>query len=315
MATTTIYSSTGDIAVRVSNANFATARAATSGATSGGASTYASVGLESGTTYNFYIPFFMFDTSVISTAENINAAVMSIFLVGDNSGTAANQYTICQSTQATWNSPVGDDFDQRGSVECATRLNRKVSTETGYEDFTFTATGRGKIARSGETNPASASASGKSQFTLMYAKDLDNSAPATNDYNQVYFSDEAGTTRDPKLVVTTTLAPIYASGFGDSAANGTYTDDGTYDSQPRWVNGAGTRWIRSSAGGSPRWYIATTNSGAGTGAIYYDNNLISSDPFPYSGGVSWVDAGGGAPLGVVSQTAPAATFRPKVCIF
>lgn len=95
------------------------------------------------------------------------------------------------------------------------------------------------------------------------------------------------------------MSSVYASGFGDASTNGRYDDDGTYDGQPRWVNSSGTRWIRSSAGGSPRWYIATTQTGAGTGAIYYDNNLIAADPFPYSGGVSWVDAGGGAPLGSV----------------
>lgn len=208
MASYTIFSSTGDIAVRVSNANFATARGASSGSTSGTTSTYLSVGLES-TTYNFYIGFFMFDTSVIDVAETVTAAVLSIYLVGDNAGTAANQYTICQSTQATWNSPVGDDFDQRGTVESATRKNRKVSTESGYEDFTFTATGLGHIAKNTQTNPASASASGKSQFTLAYAKDLDNSAPTTNDYNQVYLADQVGTTNDPKIVVTTTIPSTF----------------------------------------------------------------------------------------------------------
>ncbi len=218
MASYTIYSSTGDIAVRVSNSNFATARAASSGTTSGTTSTYLSVGDE-GVPYNFYIGFFMFDTSVIASSETITAATMGLSLVGDNAGTAANQYTICQSTQATWNSIVGDDFDQRGSLEMATRINRKVSTETGYETFTFTSTGRGQIARSGETKPASASASGKSQFTLMYAKDLDNSAPATNDYNQVYLADEAGTTRDPKLEVTTSSSIAYDI----VAALGTFT--------------------------------------------------------------------------------------------
>lgn len=98
------------------------------------------------------------------------------------------------------------------------------------------------------------------------------------------------------------MATIYSSGFGDSASNGTWTDDGTYDGQPRWVNGAASRWVRSSAGGTPRWYVATTNAGAGTGSIYYDNNDIATDPFPYSVGVSWVDNGGGTPLGSFSTT-------------
>lgn len=205
MASYTFYADASDISVRNSNANFATARNAASGTTSGSGSstTYASCGLESGTTYNFYIVFYPFDTSSIPSSETVTAATFSFSLVGDNSGTAANQWAVTQSTQATWNGVAGGDFDQRGTLELATRQNRKVSAETGYQDMTFTSTGRGQIARSGETKPASASATGKTQLVMAWAKDLDNSAPAGNDYNQVYLSEQTGTTNDPKLAVTT----------------------------------------------------------------------------------------------------------------
>lgn len=222
MATYTFYADASDIAVRNSNANFSTARNAASGTLSGGgaSTTYASVGLESGTTYNFYIVFYPFDTSSIPASEPISDAVFSFSLVGDNAGTAANQWAVTQSTQATWNSIIGGDFDQRGATDGATRVNRKVSTETGYQDMTLTATGRGWIAKSGITNPSSASASGKTQLVMAWAKDIDNSAPATNDYNQVYLSEQTGTTNDPKLVVTTVVPYSMAASAGSFTLTG-----------------------------------------------------------------------------------------------
>lgn len=224
MASYTIYSNAGDGAIRKSDANFTTARSATDGdsVATGGSTGYTSCGLESGTTYNFYIGFFMFDTSVIASSETIDSATFSFSLTGDNSGTAGNQWAVTQSTQDTWNSITTADYDQRGSTEGATRANRKVSTETGYQDFALNTTGKSWIARSGETKPASASATGKTQVVMAWAKDLDNSAPATNDYNQIYFSEQTGTTNDPKLVIETTAGPTYtlAMGTGTFALTG-----------------------------------------------------------------------------------------------
>lgn len=203
----TFYSDTGDGSIRASNASFSTARSATTGTVQGGSSHYLSCGLEGGSTYNFYMGFFMFDTSAIGASDTISDAVFSLYLVGDNAGTAGNQYGVTQSKQATWNSLASGDFDDRrdsisSGTEGATRKNRATGSTSGYEDFTLNATGRGWIARSGETKPASASASGKTQLSLAWAKDIDNSAPTTNDYNQVYSADQTGTSNDPKLVVT-----------------------------------------------------------------------------------------------------------------
>jgi hypothetical protein len=203
--TTTVYSDAGDGTIRKSNSNFTTARSAADGDSTqtGVASAYASVGDE-GVPYNFYIPFFMFDTSGVPSGDNISAATMAFSLVGDNSGTASNQFCLLQSTQATWNSLTTADYDQRGYLGSvgAARLTRPVGSETGYQTFTLNATGIGWIAKSGQTNPASASASGKTQLVVSFAADVDNSAPSTNDYNQIYFSEQTGTTNDPVMVIT-----------------------------------------------------------------------------------------------------------------
>jgi hypothetical protein len=63
-------------------------------------------------------------------------------------------------------------------------------------------TGIGWIAKSGETKPASASATGKTQLCIVFAKDYDNQQPGTFDYTQLRFSEYSGTANDPKLVVT-----------------------------------------------------------------------------------------------------------------
>lgn len=210
----TFYSDTGDGSIRQSSANFSTVRSATTGTVQSGTSHYLSCGLESGTTYNFYMGFFMFDTSAIGASDTISDAVFSVYLVGDNAGTASNQYGVTQSKQGIWNNLASGDFDDRrdslnSGTEGATRKNRVTGSTSGYEDFTLNATGRGWIARSGETKPASASASGKTQLSIAWAKDLDNSAPTTNDYNQVYAADQTGTANDPKLVVTHSSATTY----------------------------------------------------------------------------------------------------------
>jgi hypothetical protein len=206
MASYTVFSDAGDATVRMSSGTFSTARDALTGlSVVNTATAYQSVGLEGGATYNFYIPFFMFDTSVVPSTETVASATLDFSLVGDNSGTASNQWCLTQTTQATWNSLITADYDQRGHLgsEGAARVTRKVSTETGYQTMTMNATGSGWIARNGETKPASASASGKTQLAVTYTADIDNSAPTTNDYNQLYFADQAGTTNDPKLSITT----------------------------------------------------------------------------------------------------------------
>lgn len=251
MTVTTVFADAGDGNVRARSTVFATVRAAASAnEITGGATGYASCGLEV-STYNFYCPFFMFDTSAIPATDTISSAVYSHALAGDSAGTAANQWTVCQGQQTTWNSLVIGDYDQRrnsidGGAEGATRQNRAVSTETGYVDFTLNATGIGWIARSGETKPATASATGKTQLVVAYAKDLDNSAPTTNDFNQVYFAEEAGTTNDPKLVVThvvgefTKLEPQYLLANTLFAAGTALQTFLTKWDSTEWDDGAGT---------------------------------------------------------------------------
>lgn len=199
--TSTFYADAGDIAIRKANATWATVRSATAGdSTVNTSPTY--VGWEKeGAVYNGYQPFHPFDTSAISASDTISAATFSIYLNGDNTVADSQQLSISNSTQATWNSMGTGDFDQRGSTEGMTRINCPTGATSGYLDFTLNATGRGFIARNGETIPGSASASGKTQLAIRWSSDLDNSTPTNRTYMQIRMSEAAGTTSDPKLVV------------------------------------------------------------------------------------------------------------------
>jgi len=199
--TSTFYADAGDISIRKADATWSTVRGATAGdSTVNTSPTY--VGWEKeGAVYNGYQPFHPFDTSAISASDTISAATFSIYLNGDNAVADSQQLSIANSTQATWNSMGTGDFDQRGSTEGCTRFNCPTGATSGYLDFTLNATGRGFIARSGETIPASASASGKTQLAIRWSSDLDNSTPTNRTYMQIRMSEATGTTSDPKLVV------------------------------------------------------------------------------------------------------------------
>lgn len=207
--TSTFYSDAGDISIRKANATWSTVRSATAGdSTVNTSPTY--VGWEKeGSVYNGYQPFHMFDTSTISASDTISSATFSIYLNGDNAVADSQQLSIANSTQATWNSLGTGDFDQRGSTEGCTRVNCPTGATSGYLDFALNSTGMGFVARSGETIPGSASASGKTQLAIRWSSDLDNSTPTNRTYMQIRMSEAAGTSSDPKLVVEHAAASTF----------------------------------------------------------------------------------------------------------
>ena len=84
-----------------------------------------------------------------------------------------------------------------------------TGTTSGYLDFPLNATGLTFIARSGETIPGSASASGKTQLAIRWSSDLDNSTPTNRTYMQIRTGDYSGTSSDPKLVVEHAAASTF----------------------------------------------------------------------------------------------------------
>jgi len=203
--TTIVFADEADALVRVEgDASWATAYGqSTADAVHNNSSGYFVVG-DAGSTYELFIPFFMFDTSVVPSSDTISSASFTFTLRGDNSGTASNQWVLTQSEQATWNSIVASDFPLRGMAgsQASDPIDRIVaSSASGPQTIDLNATGISLIARSGETIPASASASGKTQFALTATADTTNTAPTTYDYNEIYFATNAGTTDDPFLTI------------------------------------------------------------------------------------------------------------------
>lgn len=205
--TTVVYSDAGDGIVRASNNTWATLRAASAGSSVNNNSPAYCAWEKEGAFFNGYQPFFMFDTSVIPATDTISAATFKLSLNGDNDRNDSQQLSITNSTQATWNSIDTGDFDQRGgSTEGMTRINCPTGATSGYIDFALNATGLTFIARSGETIPGSASASGKTQLAIRWSSDLDNSTPTARTYMQVRTANAAGTANDPYLTIDHTAS-------------------------------------------------------------------------------------------------------------
>lgn len=200
--TSTFYSDAGDCVIRKASSSWSTVRSASAGdSVATTTPTYVAWEKE-GSNYNGYQPFHMFDTSAISSGDTISSATFSIYLNGDNAVADSQTMSICNSTQATWNSLGTGDFDQRGgSTEGCTRVSCPTGSTSGYLDFALNSTGLTFIARSGETIPGSASASGKTQLAIRWSSDLDNSTPTNRTYMQIRMENTSGTSSDPKLVV------------------------------------------------------------------------------------------------------------------
>ena len=143
---------------------------------------------------------FLFDASALTSSAIISAAVMSIY--GDTKAdilAATPNVDIYTSTPASDTTLVAADYSQVGSTsQTGSPITYANWTASAYNDFTFDATGRSNISKTGI-----------SKFAARNANyDVTGTPPAwaegTSRLNG-YFSDAIGTTNDPKLVITYTL--------------------------------------------------------------------------------------------------------------
>ncbi|MBI1834117.1 MAG: hypothetical protein HYR90_04830 [Candidatus Andersenbacteria bacterium] len=142
--------------------------------------------------------FYLFDTSSLPDGDNISVAILS--LVG-GSGSVDNlidnpDLDIISTTPASNTNLVLGDYDQIGSTVYASMAwNSWVKDDVTYNDFTLDANGIAQISKTGIT-----------KFGSRLNRDTDNVAPAWVSNVATAFewlsADNAGTTTDPKLVVT-----------------------------------------------------------------------------------------------------------------
>lgn len=157
----------------------------------------------SGTTNQFsrLTRFFChFDTSSLGASASISAATLSLFgaYKDDTLGVTPNT-NIYSSTVTSNNTLASSDFGQVGSTAFATAISFASFSTSGYNDFALNASGISNI-----------STTGVSKFSARNANyDAAAVAPTWSSgagcYTGCNHADTAGTTSDPKLVVTYTV--------------------------------------------------------------------------------------------------------------
>lgn len=139
----------------------------------------------------------LFDTSAIPDTDTISDATLSIYGSSKNNNMSMSM-SIVVSSPATNTALVAADFNIANwtmTQQNSTDITIASWSNTAYNDFALNATGIGNISKTGI-----------SKFGLVSAQDRANTDPtwvngATGDVTPTS-ADTAGTTSDPKLVVT-----------------------------------------------------------------------------------------------------------------
>lgn len=214
MTVTTVFAGTNDGNISSSNATYATARSG-SGLVADTASIILTAGGQdlSFTTYDVYEGFFSFDTSPVPDADTISAVVLS--LKGDDAGSSPT-FSL-QARVFNWGATLTTADWIAGASLSGNTLVATFATSgwsiTAYNAFTESGTAfRTAINKTGTT-------------FLMTCSDQTVSGTTPTDTNQlvnVWMADNAGTTSDPKLVITS--SSVAASTL--TAAVGSFTETG-----------------------------------------------------------------------------------------
>lgn len=192
MTTTTVFAGTSDGYVYGSDTVYSTARSTAS--TASDADNDAIVGQRflGGTDYRCYELFFQFDVSAVPDVASATAAVLSLVGADDQSSpdftiTAALSDWGSALTTADW--VAGASLS--GLTEAASRSTVGIALES-YNAFTSAA---GLLTQ--------VQAAGNVRLLLFSSRHSGNNAPSGDELVSFYMSNQPGTTKDPKLVVTT----------------------------------------------------------------------------------------------------------------
>ena len=154
---------------------------------------------------------FLFNTSSLTSGATISAAIMSLYGSGKNNGTTltTGNIDIYTSSPASNTVLANSDYANLGATsQTGSPITYTAFSTSGYNDFTFNATGRGNVSKTDV-----------SKFGARNAIwDANGVAPpfgtAGSSWNiSGYYSDQSGTSQDPKLVVTYTVATASGASF------------------------------------------------------------------------------------------------------
>lgn len=208
MATLTAYAAAADGYVRSGDPTYSTARAGASLETGDAAAFYNLGQTWNGFNYLIYEVFLSFDTSSIPDDAVISAVELSLYGNGDLSDTdfdiEARLYDWGASvTTADW--VAGASLG--GYTLLASRSTSGLSV-AGYNAFTENGSNfRDNINKTGTTS-----------ILLCSSRHRAGNTPTGNEYVTFFSTDETGTTKDPKLVVTYTTSTTHTAAAALSAA-------------------------------------------------------------------------------------------------
>jgi hypothetical protein len=155
----------------------------------------------SGTWEDFIRGYFLFDTSGISTANAVSAAVFSF--TSSQTGNGADEDTFCvvSSNPASNTALVAGDYDTHGTTDFGNIESGSgtISTDSAtYNDITLNSSGRSAISLDSIT-----------KLGFRWEADRANAEPSSATSGSqiiILAADTASTSKDPKLVVTHAVA-------------------------------------------------------------------------------------------------------------
>lgn len=146
--------------------------------------------------------FCLFDTSSLTSGATISQAVLSLYGQStNNTGSMSPTLNIYTSSPASNTVLANADYDQLGTTaQCDSAIAIGSFSTSGYNNFTLNATGRGNVSKTGISKFGAREA----------AYDATNTEPTWTSTGYIqftgYYASNDGTTNDPKLVVTYSVA-------------------------------------------------------------------------------------------------------------
>ncbi len=142
-------------------------------------------------------PIWTFDTSSIGGTSTVTTVVLSIFIDGKQDSIGQDDMHIVSATPGTNNDLIDSDYGQVGSTSFAS-VTYAGAVAGAFVDLTLNASGIANINKSGIS---AFGAKGGWDFNASFTGSW-----VSNSESRLlgYYADEAGTTRDPKAVITYT---------------------------------------------------------------------------------------------------------------
>lgn len=146
-----------------------------------------------------YRSIMCFDTSPLTSGATISAAVLSLICLAKGNALGSPDLHIAGATPAATNTLASSDYGQCQTTSFGSIAYASINADNAtYNDVTQNASGIANISKTGI-----------SKFSAQLSWDILNSAPwISNQATYLYWrsADNTGTSIDPKLVVTYTVA-------------------------------------------------------------------------------------------------------------